>query len=725
MLFDHLRKWLATADAPGWQALLRLSKYLSRAVAKTSPYATFTMVGRAQWTERGPAVTPLSSWSWHSAVELNGWLTQHAARTVTRQPELADTLRIRLNPSAVEEGSTVWFLGAGPSEPLTGLTLTGTLRACLSFLDRTSEPTMGAVRQYLHALDGGHHGRQAIDDYVHRIVETGLLEPVSPVADQAHDHLGTIVAWLRDAPNTPASAPVAQAHRVLRGLHAQLQEYPGLRRAEDRAARHDAIRHTLTDHAAAVLGGSPLPSKNLIDENAVLTGPVLRCGWRHWRPALEDLDAVRHLAGLFARDLPVKLATAAVFTTLYGTGAEVGFLDFYRSFQRCLATGGSSVVDYLAAVLGNRAARLSDNPVGPIRALEELRRDTLTLLRSASPDDRGVIAVDPDWVRRIAGSWPEHVRPPSSIACHVQALTDPDGALRLVLNGIAPGHGQSQARLRRLLDLAGGAQGDEDPGAALGDQPDPLLVEARGVFNSNLNRRAAMAAHDLDYPFTVSDRPPDQRIALTDLVVSVEAAQGLPCLHHRRTGTLLRPVHLGGMADTFLPPALRLLIAAFGEQPTPALPSWLLWDGPTASAVDTVLRLSRVDIGRITLARAAWYLRAGELPLRHKGESDAAFLLRFVARWDELGIPERCFVRVLHHAPGQRQAGMSVGKDRKPLYLDIANWFSLTVFQRAIQHPRDVVVVHEALPDLAAAPRYGAAGQRVTEYIIEIPPRAP
>jgi hypothetical protein len=91
-----------------------------------------------------------------------------------------------------------------------------------------------------------------------------------------------------------------------------------------------------------------------------------------------------------------------------------------------------------------------------------------------------------------------------------------------------------------------------------------------------------------------------------------------------------------------------------------------------------------------------------------------------------LGIPERCFVRVLHQSKGPEQrAGGSVGKDRKPLYLDLANWFSLTVFQRAIQHPRDVVVVHEALPDLAAAPCYGAAGQRVTEYIVEIPARAP
>jgi hypothetical protein len=47
----------------------------------------------------------------------------------------------------------------------------------------------------------------------------------------------------------------------------------------------------------------------------------------------------------------------------------------------------------------------------------------------------------------------------------------------------------------------------------------------------------------------------------------------------------------------------------------------------------------------------------------------------------------------------------------------------LTAFERSLaglERSGAVVVLEEALPDLADAPRYGEHGQRVTEYIIEL-----
>lgn len=122
------------------------------------------------------------------------------------------------------------------------------------------------------------------------------------------------------------------------------------------------------------------------------------------------------------------------------------------------------------------------------------------------------------------------------------------------------------------------------------------------------------------------------------------------------------------------------------------------------------------------LTRAAWSLPAEQLPLRGKGESDAAHLLR-VARWrDQHGIPRQCFVRVITPAGGAGQ-DRSLGKARKPLYLDFTNWFVLTAFERSIAQRESldaVVVFEEVLPNLADAPRYGEHGQRVTEYIFEL-----
>ncbi len=249
---------------------------------------------------------------------------------------------------------------------------------------------------------------------------------------------------------------------------------------------------------------------------------------------------------------------------------------------------------------------------------------------------------------------------------------------------------------------------------------DPVLVEVRGLFGSNLNRRPPLAYYELDYPGVVSDRPAQRRVPLADLMVRFDLAQGLLRLVSPRLGVEVRPVHLGGMVEFLLPSALRLLIAVFGDQATAALPTWRLYTDPDPWPEAGVRVLPRLELGRVTVARAAWYLRGAQLPLRSKGEPDAAYALRLIKRLDDLQIPQRCFVRVITEQ-AWRRGPLSLDKAHKPIYLDQANWLSLTVFERALEHPDDRVVFHEALPDLAQAPHYPAHGARVTEYVIEVP----
>jgi hypothetical protein len=326
------------------------------------------------------------------------------------------------------------------------------------------------------------------------------------------------------------------------------------------------------------------------------------------------------------------------------------------------------------------------------------------------------------------------VRTPGSIACYVQALLDSEGTVGLVLNGVATGYGSSLGRLSYLLDRAGREHSalrtvDDVTTSAVPVEDsvsveDPVLVEVRGLFGSNLNRRPPLARYELDYPGTTSDRPAQQRVALSDLMVRFDAARGLLRLVWPARGVEVRPVHLGGMIEFLLPPALRLLVAVFGDQATPVLPTWLLYTDPDPWPETGMRMVPRLEVGRVTVARAAWYLRAAELPWRDKGELDAAYALRLIERLDDLGIPQCCYMRVITEQTWRR-GPLRMSKARKPIYLDQTNWLSLTVFERTLESPDDRVVFHEALPDLAQAPHYPSQGARVTEYIIEVPGSRP
>jgi hypothetical protein len=355
-----------------------------------------------------------------------------------------------------------------------------------------------------------------------------------------------------------------------------------------------------------------------------------------------------------------------------------------------------------------------------VRELVDLRRAAVEALYGGAEDVSGIVQVDPRTLTKIAASWPPSIRTPGSICCYGQETPGQDGP-RLVLNTVRTGYGWGISRIQHLI-----AQTGEPvpvpwrPSLGTGDTR-VLLAECRAAFATNLSLRPAAVPYAIDYPRAENDTDAATRISLTDLQVSYDPGRGRLVLRGR-DGTEVRPLALGMLVEHALPPALRFVIQVFGEPQTALAPDWQLGDAGWGTAADGLRRRPRLEVGRIVLTRAAWSLPAQQLPLRGKGESDAAHLLRF-ARWrDQHGIPRQCFVRVIP-PPGAAAQGRSRGKARKPLYLDVTNWFLLTAFERSIAHLDGldaVVVFEEALPELADAPRYGEHGQRVTEYIFEL-----
>ncbi|GAA2835599.1 hypothetical protein GCM10020220_025590 [Nonomuraea rubra] len=170
-------------------------------------------------------------------------------------------------------------------------------------------------------------------------------------------------------------------------------------------------------------------------------------------------------------------------------------------------------------------------------------------------------------------------------------------------------------------------------------------------------------------------------------------------------------------AQYWLPPWLQFLVRAFGEPSTAMVPGWVFRTRSEPPAEGVVERWPRMDVGRVTVARAVWRLRAGAFPVPAKGESEAAYLPR-LAGWLALhGVPRRFFARVVDVGDGLL-AGL-LSKDRKPMYVDVTDLLLLTGFVRTLRDPGALLVLEETLPDPSQAPRYGADA-RVTEYVVQL-----
>ncbi|GAA2272587.1 hypothetical protein GCM10010430_68190 [Kitasatospora cystarginea] len=711
VLHDRLRTWLARPEQtpPDRRLALRLAKYLARITTKTTPFSTFTINGLGRWRDRASGGSEEASehrdFTVRTVVEPNLWLIQQLVRELSRHPVLAARLRLRLNPSALLTGERWEFLGPGSDEPLRSLAASAQIQLCVEVVTEAGRTRAEAAGQV--AVRTGSTPATA-DAYLGRLVDLGLLEAERPFADQALDPLAELRSWVAGA-----GPPLAEVVGELDGLADRLAGYPALTDAADRLRRTRDVEAAL--HRIRSLVGPErieLPAKNSIIENALLvtveTGPDAR----DWAPVLRDLDAVRRCYAVLDPALPGRVALAEAFAEQIGPGAEVPFLTFHRAVQEWLREDGELPGVLSIATHGYRA--LEDHRLPRIRELAELRAQLCAEALGGPLTEDGVLRPSVERLSALADRWPVWMRPPDSVAFYGQPYGEPDDP-RFVINAVNSGHGRGRDRIRRLLAQAGVAV-EVDTAAPPGGV---LVADTCRHYGANVGLRFSAVAEEIDYPGGLSRRGADRRIPIGDLVVRHDPALELLTLHSRDRGNEVRPVHPNLIAELWLPPAIRLVMQAFGATPNLLIPGRRMFGDTSLDGVDQLRAEPAVVIGRTTVSRRQWVFPVSAVPVRGKGESDRRYLLRLAAWLREHGMPVRCFVRALDPAS---VVGGSVWriKSRKPLHIDFANLLLVGLFERMLAGGEQVLFLQEALPDPADAPHYGAHGSRVTEYLVEI-----
>ncbi|MFE4663689.1 hypothetical protein ACFRFC_01340, partial [Streptomyces sp. NPDC056734] len=443
VLSSALRRWLASppGTVPPPKVASRLVKYLARVVAKTSPHATFTMTGLGRWAPDAEAVRWRGPWQWHSAVEPSaGLLRSLLTRLAETDPGLAGSFEIRTTPSLAEDGGRLWFLSR-TEDRYDSVVATDDLRLLLETLGDGSRHRVADVRERLgipaHVLD--------------RLTGMGLLEVHPPVADQSLSPLADLAARLAPHPVAKALSDVDEA-------------LAGYADAADRAAVHTRVRAALRELSA----GQRLPEKNLFHENAVFRSPALRLGAQAWRPVIEELHAVRRFLGGFQRNAATRLLVGRLFAERFGAGAVVPFGRFHRSLAELAGDERPGTPAAELHALLYRATTTGPSEVAEVRAFQEARERVSAALRDRRPDPDGTVRLDPS----LLDSW-RSGQPVRSLACFVQLAAE--RPVRLVLNGVAVGHGAMRSRVHRLLGDGGGApiagwgDGGGDPTVGRGD----------------------------------------------------------------------------------------------------------------------------------------------------------------------------------------------------------------------------------------------------------------
>lgn len=713
-LSRRLDVWLdAPGDAaPARQTLLRLAKYLARAAMKTSPYVTFTASGLGRWSSAGISAVFADDLPTLGVAEADRVLVHAFWQWSAGQPGLRDSVVLRVNPTAVEEDGRVWFLGHRPAEPINSVPASASLRAVLDLIRSVPGATRGAVAEKLTSRDDA----ERVDHLLGVLIAGGLLEQRVPFSEQAADALPQLIGWLERA----ASGTGGDEPRALESLRAIAEAVDAYARQPDGGKRRwregvELLAERMAPDARPP--GPELPSRHLVHESYVLGGTVVSWPSASLRRVHDDMNRVRRFLAVFDLSLPLKIALADYFLLAYGPGGSVPFLTFYRRVHDmgslADSVAGVSVRRFLSqrprrtgqagdlAGYGSRMARLG-----------ELRRTAWDFLHAAQEKTGEGNPVLPESLEELMASWPRFIRPTASISVYGQLMTTPEGP-RLVVNYVGAGPRRGVGRIRHLLAIAGDRV--PDPADREPVRGDTTLAEFRVDHGNNLDIHPR-ALPVIDYPLAGGDDA-EETISPTGLRVEYDPDHELLVLRGP-DGRAIRPVHLGLTFEVFLPPAQSFLIRAFGPNPTVMMAGWALRGGLKPPPSRAVEHAPRLTVGAVVLVRARWRMRAGEFPAPGKGEDPGVYLVRLALWLDGHGIPREFFARVLNVGEGDGDGVL--GKSRKPVYVDVTNWFLLQDLVRVLDDPDRLMVLEEALPAMPDLPRYGEHGSRVTEYIFDL-----
>ncbi|WP_027346916.1 lantibiotic dehydratase [Hamadaea tsunoensis] len=667
----------------------KLIRYALRAIAKTSPFSHYTVIGMGRWRPGAPPDPADRA----VRVEPSLLLLLRLLDAATADPA-ALPVSVRLAEGVVRTDAGFEFEVMRDDPQRSRVYRTRRSRVCV--------PASGATR---YLVDGVGSGARPVQElaaalaqrsgqpvatayaYIGRLLSAGLLTVDLRVDQHASDPALRLAEDLR-ALGAPAAVELAEC---VAGLHRRTVAVAGME-SGDRPAAIDALR-AAWDAAFARYGTSSLTDSPLY-EDVALAGSV-DVDPRRWAAVRDDLRSLIPALEPLNMDHPGQALMTLKVVDKLGPGGSCAYPEFVAMLPDVFTTEQVTLAAMLAEIGGRDPG------------LDELLAVRERYLHQVATADGPEVVLSPEFVAGMAAGVPRRFRREhASFSVFVQAVSEKDAVVdRAAVNAVLDGNG---GFLSRFLELD-----DDGITATLREHLRRTLpagaTELRPVQGFNANVHPAL----LDRQFRTFDGA--DGIDPGTLRVRHDPVEGRLVLEDA-DGRRVLPKYLGFLVPYLLPWELTGLYLL-------SAPSQLRIDAAgelerrLGEADRTGIRAyPRVRYGSLILSRRRWIVPAPLLPVQGPAESDAWFLARFDAFRAAHGIPARVFVARLGTAPDGGEAD-ALGRP-KPMYADLRSPLHLRCLPAWVADA-PTLRIEEATPDPAAPPADPLTGRRATEYLIE------
>ncbi len=424
----------------------------------------------------------------------------------------------------------------------------------------------------------------------------------------------------------------------------------------------------------------------------------------------EDIQYLQPLYVLFDPQIPFKIFIIQKFKELYRKDESVNILHFQQTIQGIITKSGDDILSYIIE-------EISDSVV--YKDWLRIRKEFFSQINSYISQRKEEVLIDKDFLYSLSKEIPKEIKSmqPKSWSYFIQPLNDGE----FVINKISDGNGKFMSRfMQGLLQHVG-------PDIAKNTKEfikksnieNNIIAELNGVFGFNANVHPYITDYEIDYPGVKSEK--NNKIGLDDIFVRISNEDNGIELYSKSYNKKIDILYLQFLNLKLVPPLFRFLLY-FSQLCNPDISINESYFNISNSSNKGIVHFPRIKVGKITLKRRQWWINKNYFFEENTQENDHLKKFRMLRQWlHKNSIPNQFYLKANLSLQLSNQNETTHYQDgmRKPQYIDTDSFHLCQVFFNQINIMEKGFIIEEALPNVDQV-QLNVNGQRhMVELLLE------
>lgn len=671
-----------------------ISLYLTRMIAKTSPFSSLTLIGY------GSISNEVSDWklenlSWESSVHLNNMVSIYIWELLTSSSlslyvplESNPSLRIDDNNSNKMEFVKVnrnrkSSLFLTQTEERVQIPYNDEIYSLYKYIKVNSETSISTLIKEL-----SNNREDEVKKYIKKLIELKIIDFKVPFNEQDTDYLAKIKELLKIIKLNNSDLSQFNFKELLRIIN-ELRDIISDAKNNKLEYTINSLQNNIEKIAYALHDSSHKVEKirPVIYEDCFIN-QKLKIPKKAIDEFSDNIKLLEPLYVLFDSQIPFKLFIRQSINELLKQGnEEFNIITIQRIIQDKVSKSGEGINSYVIKELTNN---------NTYKEWQRIRKLFFDYLFMYIKEDRDEVSINKDFLINLSNEIPVDLKDmqPSSWSYFLQPFNDEN----FVINKISDGNGKFMGRFLRGLLEQTGIDISENTKDYINKTrlSDSIVAELNGVFGFNANVHPPISDYEVEYPGIKSNRK--NLIKLEDLFIRKKSTEDKIELYSRFHNKSVKLLYLQFLNINLVPPLFRFLLF-FTELCSPDISineSYF-----NSHKRQNILQFPRIKIGNIIIKRRQWWVDKGffleQINVDNKFE-------RFVSlrRWfSDNSIPKQFYLKPNLTLQLENMDSNTHYQDgmRKPQYIDMDSFHMCQIFFNQINMLKEGFIIEEALPN--------------------------